>query len=118
MRKIGEVIGGRLFPLEEQGELRQGFVDRWAENHKPSYMAATRALAGWSVMEHVRAIQTPTLVLAADQDYTPVEMKEAYVRQMQDARLEVIRDARHAVNFAQPEKVNPLIEAFLKEGQR
>jgi pimeloyl-ACP methyl ester carboxylesterase len=115
MEKIGETIGGRLFPAEHQQAMREAFTARWAENDKRSYLTATRALAGWSVRDHIRRIQTPTLVIAADQDYTPVADKEAYVEQMLNAQLLVIDDARHAVNFAQPEKVNPAILAFLKQ---
>ena len=115
MRKIGEVIGRRLFPEAEQAVMLDTFVERWAANDKAAYMAATRALAGWSVMDAIGRISTPTLVLASDMDYTPVDMKRAYVEQMPDARLEVIAEARHAVNFAQPEKVNPLILEFLQE---
>jgi pimeloyl-ACP methyl ester carboxylesterase len=70
------------------------------------------------VRDRIASIAIPTLVLAADMDYTPVEAKEAYVREMQNARLVVIPQARHAVNYAQPEKVNPVIEAFLaQQGQ-
>lgn len=115
MEKIGETIGGRLFPEDGQAEMLAAFVSRWAENNKRSYLDATRALAGWSVRERIAAIQSPTLVIAADQDYTPVAAKEAYVRQMPNARLVVIPDARHAVNYAQPEKVNPVIQAFLEQ---
>nr|MBN1229857.1 alpha/beta hydrolase [Anaerolineae bacterium] len=102
------------FPLESQAELREAFTDRWAENDKRAYLAATRALVGWSVLERLPAIHTPALVIAADQDYTPVAAKEAYVKQMPNAELVVIEDARHAVNYAQPEKVNPVIAAFLE----
>jgi 3-oxoadipate enol-lactonase len=115
MERIGKVVGGRLFPDENQAELRAQFVARWSENDKPAYLEATRAAIGWSVLDHIATIATPTLVIAADQDYTPVAAKEAYVSQMPNAELVVVPDARHAVNFAQPEKVNPLIAAFLEK---
>jgi pimeloyl-ACP methyl ester carboxylesterase len=113
MQKIGEVIGGRLFPDDGQAQMRAEFTQRWAENDRRAYLTATRALAGWSVAEHLEAIHTPALVIAADQDYTPVAVKEAFVRRMPHAELAVIDNARHAVNYAQPHKVNPLIAAFL-----
>jgi pimeloyl-ACP methyl ester carboxylesterase len=118
MKKIGETIGARLFPDDNQAALRAAFVARWATNDKRAYLDATRALAGWSVRDRIASIAVPTLVIAADQDYTPVAAKEAYVRQMPDARLVVAENARHAVNFAQPEKVNPTIGAFLEEVSR
>ena len=115
MERIGKAIGGRLFPDEDQAELRAQFVARWAENDKPAYLEATKAAIGWSVLDHITTIATPTLVIAADQDYTPVAAKEAYVSQMPHAELVVVPDARHAVAYAQPEKVNPLIAAFLEK---
>jgi pimeloyl-ACP methyl ester carboxylesterase len=115
MKRIGVTIGGRLFPDEDQSEIRAQFVARWSENDKRAYLAATQAIIGWSVLEHITTLTMPTLVIAADQDYTPVAAKEAYVRQMPNAELVVVPDARHAVNFAQPKKVNPLIAAFLEK---
>lgn len=112
MQRIGELICQRLFPDESQAELRATFVQRWAENDKRAYMDATRGLVGWSVREHVASIQIPALVIAADQDYTPVEAKRAYVTQMPHAELVVVENARHAVNVVQPEKINALIDQF------
>lgn len=113
MRKIGEVIAGRLFPGEQQSSLRETFAARWAENDKRAYMDATRGLIGWTVLEHLPSIHIPTLAIAADQDYTPVETKQAFVEQMPDAELVVVEQARHAMCFDQPEKINPLLEQFL-----
>jgi 3-oxoadipate enol-lactonase len=116
MRKIGETIGLRLFPREDQTDIRQAFIQRWAENDKRAYLDATRALVGWSVRDRIASIDIRTLVIAADQDYTPVEAKERYVRRMKNARLAVVNDAGHAVAYVQPEKVNPIIAKFLDEG--
>jgi 3-oxoadipate enol-lactonase len=115
MKRIGRIIGTRLFPDADQADMRAHFVARWSENDKKAYLAATQAIIGWSVLDQIPTITMPTLVIAADQDYTPVSAKEAYVSQMPNARLVVVPQARHAVNFAQPEKVNPLIAAFLEQ---
>jgi pimeloyl-ACP methyl ester carboxylesterase len=113
MRKMGEVLAGRLFPKEGQAELRAVFVERWAENDPKSYMAALNAIVGWSVAEHLGAIKARTLVIAADQDYTPVAAKEAYVGLMKDAELVVIEDARHAVVMEKAGEVNEVVLGFL-----
>ncbi len=114
MERIGKTIGARLFPNPGQKELLEQFVERWAKNDKKAYMAATMAMVGWSVQDQIDAIQIPVLVIAADQDYTPVEHKKAYVALMPNAELLVIPNARHAVVVAQPEQVNPPIAAFLE----
>jgi 3-oxoadipate enol-lactonase len=113
MRKIGETIGKRLFPEPDQGELRELFAARWAENDKRAYMDATRGLIGWSVMQHVPSIRIPTLVLTGDLDYTPLELKQAFIAKMPNAELVVLAGARHAMNMDRADEVNAALDKFL-----
>jgi pimeloyl-ACP methyl ester carboxylesterase len=115
MRKMGEVLSKRLFPRPEQEELRRLFVERWAENDPRAYADAMRAIVGWSVADHLNAIRCPTLAIAADKDYTPVTLKEAYVARMPQAELVVIRDSRHATPVERPEQFNEAVMAFLSK---
>lgn len=114
MRTIGERLAEMIFIKPEQEELRQMLVSRWAENHKPSYMAATRGLVGWSVVEHLEDINAPSLIIAADEDYTPVATKAAYASRMRDAELVVIGDSRHATPVEKPEEFNCVLYDFLQ----
>ncbi len=114
MQKIGETVGKRLFPGPDQTDLRKTFAARWAENDKRAYMDATRGLVGWSVMPHLATMQTPTLVLAADQDYTPVAAKQAYVDLMPNAELVVFENARHGMTMDRAHEVNVALAAFLE----
>ena len=113
MRKMGEVLSNRLFPKPGQQELRRLFVERWAANDPRAYRDAMRAIVGWSVTDHLNSIQCPTLVIAADQDYTPVAAKEAYVARTPQADLVVISDSRHATPVERPEEFNEALAAFL-----
>ncbi len=113
MRKMGQVLGGRLFPKEGQEETRQMFIERWAENDKRAYYDALRGLVGWSVAEHLGDIHCPTLVIAADEDYTPVSLKRAYVAKMARAELVAIEDSRHGTPVDQPERFNRVVMGFL-----
>lgn len=115
MRRIGEVIGKRLFPEAEHAALRESFVERWAENDKRAYMDATRGLMGWNVIDRLPEIKIPTLILAADQDYTPVAYKHEFARRMPDAEVLVIENARHAMNFTHPDQVNAALETFFEK---
>jgi len=114
MRKMGAVLSGRLFPKPEQGELRKVFVERWAENDPRAYRDAMSALVGWSVSEHLEKIACPVLVVAADEDYTPVEVKATYVKRLQHGKLVVIADSRHATPVEQPDEFNKVVMAFLQ----
>jgi len=65
-------------------------------------------------VEHkLSRITCPTLIIAADHDYTPVSLKQAYVRHIANARLVVIEDSRHATPLDQPEDFNRTLLEFI-----
>jgi pimeloyl-ACP methyl ester carboxylesterase len=113
MRKMGEVLSERLFPKTEQGDIRKIFVERWAENDPRAYRESMRAIVGWTVSEQIERIACPVLVIAADEDYTPVEAKAAYVKKLQCGEMVVIEDSRHATPAEKPEQFNEVVMAFL-----
>jgi pimeloyl-ACP methyl ester carboxylesterase len=115
MRRMGEVLSMRLFPNVEHAPLRAIFVERWAENDPQAYQEAMRAMIGWSVKDRLGSIKSPTLVITADQDYTPVADKEAYTKLIPDAELVVIPDSHHAVPVERPEVFNTVLRDFLVE---
>jgi 3-oxoadipate enol-lactonase len=117
MRTMGRVLAGRLFPAPDQAELRHAFAERWAENDPRAYADAMRGLVGWIVVDQLGAIRCPTLILAADQDYTPVATKQALADRIPDAELVVIEDSRHATPVERPEAFNAAVLTFLaKQG--
>lgn len=113
MRKMGEVLSKRLFPKDEHASLRTRFVESWAKNDPRAYQDAMRALVGWNVIDKLGSIHCPTLVITADQDYTPVAVKEKYTKRILDAALVVISDAHHATPVEQPERFNTVLMDFL-----
>lgn len=115
VRRTGEILSRLLFVKPEQESLREIFVERWAENDKRAYRAGLRAIIGWDVEARLGEIQCPVLVVASDEDYLPVEEKQAYVARIPRARLVVIRDARHAVTAERPEEFNQVVGEFLAE---
>ena len=114
MRGMGQALSPNLFPGPEQAALRETFVERWAENDPSAYIEATRSLLGWDVTARLGAIACPVLVIASDQDYTPVALKEAYVKLMPHAQLVVIPDAHHAVPIERPAAFNLVLVSFLE----
>jgi pimeloyl-ACP methyl ester carboxylesterase len=112
---MGEVLSKRLFIKPEQEELRQQLIERWAENDPQAYRETMRALIGWSIVDRLDTINCPLLVVAADEDYTPVATKEAYVARIPDAKLEIIEDSRHATAVEHPGQFNAIVAAFLEE---
>jgi pimeloyl-ACP methyl ester carboxylesterase len=114
MRKMGKVLSKRLFPKEGQEEIRNIFVERWAENDPRAYRESLKAIVGWSVMDRLEVIGCPVLVIAAVEDYTPVETKVRYVKEIPHGELVVIEDSRHATPADQPEAFNQVLMDFLR----
>jgi pimeloyl-ACP methyl ester carboxylesterase len=114
--RVGKALAKKLFPEPELGGVRATFVERFARNDRASYLAAIRAFLGWSVLPQIGNIACPTLVIAADHDYTPVAVKEAYVSLIPGSKLVVIPDSKHAVPVERPQPFNAALRAFL-EGQ-
>ena len=113
LSSIGKALGGKLFPKPEQADLRQKMAERWAKNDKRAYLASFDAIVGWGVQERLSRVSCPTLVISADRDYTPVALKETYVKLLPNARLVVIADSRHATPLDQPEIFNQTLLEFL-----
>jgi pimeloyl-ACP methyl ester carboxylesterase len=88
-------------------------AERWAKNDKHAYLASFDAIVGWGVQERLSKVACPTLIVSADRDYTPVALKETYVKLLPDARLVVIADSRHATPLDQPERFNQTLLEFL-----
>ncbi|GHG59431.1 3-oxoadipate enol-lactonase [Alishewanella longhuensis] len=113
MRKLGQIIGAKLFPDEEQKPLLELFAQQMASMDQASYRHTLNAIAHFSVQSQLSHLQLPVLVIAADQDYSPVATKAAYVSLLPDAALIVIPNSRHATPLDQPEALNQQLLTFL-----
>ncbi len=113
MKHMAQLLGKILLPEPQQKSLQKTLVQRWAKNDKKAYLKSINAIIGWSVADRISSIKSPTLVIAADGDYTPVPFKEAYIAKMPRAELTVIRNSRHLSPVDQPEQVNQAIMTFL-----
>lgn len=111
--RMGRILAPKLFPGPGHASLRAEFEQRMAANDPRAYLATTRAIIGWSVSDRIGEIDVPTLVVSADGDYTPVEIKREYARRMRRAEVVVVPDSRHALPVEAPEKFNPVLERFL-----
>jgi pimeloyl-ACP methyl ester carboxylesterase len=118
MPRLARYVAKRMFPRPDQLDLRQRMIDRHSKNDRDSYLNAVYALAGWSVQDRVGQITVPTLILAADQDYTPMVEKEAYFKLLPNARLAVIENSRHVSHIDQPAALNRTVLEFLAEVDR
>ncbi|PTL83696.1 alpha/beta fold hydrolase [Vitiosangium sp. GDMCC 1.1324] len=114
-RVLARMLAPKLFPKPEQAELRRRVVESIGANEPDAYLRATRGLVGWTVLERLKDISCPVLVLASDQDYTPLSAKQAYVDRLADARLRVLKDSRHAAPLDAPEQIVEAVKGFFLE---
>ena len=115
MRGMGEALAPNLFPGSENGALRETFIMRWSENDPAAYIEALRSMQDWDVTDQIGAITCRTMILASDQDYSPLAAKVEYIKRMPNAQLVVIADSHHAVPLEKPEKFNAPLAAFLAD---
>lgn len=71
-------------------------------------------LKGWTVMERLREIQTPTLILAGRYDFQfPPEHQAILADRIPNAQLEIIEQAGHNAPMEQPAQVIQIIKRFV-----
>ena len=112
---LAQVLARKLFPKPEQEGLRRVFIERWRENDQRPYLASLRAIKGWSAVDRLPGVACPTLVIAAEHDYTPTQRQRELAAAIPGATFELIQDARHAVPVEKPEEVNALVARFLSD---
>lgn len=113
MRHLSKNLANHLFPKPEQQPMRDVFISRWLENDPHAYINTLKAFKGWNVMPRLSSLQCPTLIMTADDDYTPVAFKEYYTKLIPQAELIVIKDSKHLSPIDQPMAVNQALFQFL-----
>lgn len=110
---MARMVSKKLFPDPAHQHLRDTFVERVSQNDQAAYTAALKCLIGWSVKEKLGGLHCPALIITADQDYTPVSLKQEYVALMPNAELVVVPDSHHALPLERPEAFNAVLGRFL-----
>lgn len=94
--------------------VRQGFLE-----HPPHALAAilrgvlARLPSTAELVPRLEEVRVPVLLIAGDGDAAAIEASRALAAGLPDARLEVIADAGHVVNLAQPGRFNAVLREFL-----
>lgn len=114
LQRTARLVARRLFPQPDQAPKRQRVVDVVGANDRRSYLATIRALIGWSALERLHALRAPTLIIAAEHDYTPLAEKRAELRHFPQAQLVVIAGSRHGTPFDAVERFNACVLEFLE----
>ena len=112
---LAKEIAFNMFPEESQQAWRQEFEERVASNDEDAYLQSFTTLMNWGLGERISEIKQPVLVIGSDKDYTPVQVKEAYTKRLQQGEFVLISDSRHGVVLDQADNLNQVILKFIKE---
>jgi 3-oxoadipate enol-lactonase len=115
MRALGRFLSKKLFPRKDQNELRQTFIDRWAENDEQAYLSTLATVSQWSLEHRLGSITCPTCLISGEHDFFPLALKEAYAKKVPDARLVVIPNSGHFTPMDEPAKFNEAVMSFLPD---
>ena len=115
MRALGRFLSKKLFPRDDQEELRQTVIARWAENDKHAYLSSLATVPTWNLEHRLNSITCPTCLISGEHDFFPLELKEAYAQKMPDARLVVIPNSGHCTPLDEPERFNEAVMRFLSK---
>lgn len=113
LEALAKEIAFNMFPEAHQTNIRDEFEVRCKANDFNAYYKSFTTLMNWGLGNALQSIKTHTLVIASDMDYTPVAFKEAYVNQLENAKLVVIKNSRHGTCIDQPEAFNKALQHFL-----
>jgi proline iminopeptidase len=74
----------------------------------------SQLLPGWTVMDRLSEIDTPTLVMAGRDDFLfPPEHQEELAAGIPNARLEIVERAGHNPQSERPKEVNEIVRRFV-----
>jgi len=130
-RRVGPIDAGRSMRDMAQELLDQLLAPRAPESARIAaiesvsavppdvYRAAMRAFLSFDGTDVVPEIRLPTLVIAGGEDRTmPLAVVKAMVRQIPDARFEVIPGVGHLANLEDPPAFNRVLADFLSSVSR
>lgn len=126
----------RIAETQGMGPLVQSIVERWftpafrqtyplvvdeirtvlRQTDPAGYAASCLAIARLDLTGRLHEIGNPTLVLVGDQDLsTPLAMAKRIHEAISGSRLQVVQDASHLSNVAQPDQFNSAVLSFLAQ---
>jgi pimeloyl-ACP methyl ester carboxylesterase len=114
MRHASRLAARRLFPMPWQESLRERAAAAVSAVPAARYIGTGRALLRWSAVERLELLQAKALVIAAENDFTPLEEKRALAARL-GADFMWIRGSRHGTPFDSVRATNEALLALLND---
>jgi len=114
MRYASRLAARRLFPMPWQESLRERATAAVSAVPAARYLGTGRALLRWSAIERLERLKAKALVIAAENDFTPLEEKRALAARL-GADFMWVRGSRHGTPFDSVRATNEALLAFLND---
>lgn len=117
MKKLSKSLAQVIFPKPEQATWRETFIQRWCENDSQAYLNSLQAFQNWNLLDRLKTLMCPTLIISGDRDYTPVAYKQFYCQLIKNVQLVVIEDSGHLTIIDQAANCNQAIIEFILKNE-
>lgn len=114
MRRAARLAAARLFPMPWQSWLRERAAAAVGAVPAGNYFMTAWALLRWSATDRLSALRCKVLVIAAENDFTPLEEKRALASRLA-ADIVVVRGSRHGTPFDSIRATNASLRSFLTD---
>jgi 3-oxoadipate enol-lactonase len=114
MPRAACLMAARLFPEPWQRAMREHAVRVMGSVPASSYLSTGLALARWAILDRLDRLESRILLIAAENDFTPLEEKRDLAKRI-NAELVVVRGSRHGTPFDSVETTNASLLALLTD---
>jgi 3-oxoadipate enol-lactonase len=112
MPRAAYLVAARLFPEKWQQAMRVHTAAALGSVPATSYLGMGLALARWAILDRLDTLSSRVLLIAAENDFTPLDEKVALAKQLH-AEIVVVRGSRHGTPFDSVQVTNACLSAFL-----
>jgi pimeloyl-ACP methyl ester carboxylesterase len=114
MPRAACLMAARLFPEPWQRVMREHAARALGSVPANSYLGTGFALARWAILDRLDRLKCRILLIAAENDYTPLAEKRELAAKL-NAALVVVRGSRHGTPFDSVEVTNASLLALLTD---
>ncbi|HEY0801934.1 MAG TPA: alpha/beta hydrolase [Steroidobacteraceae bacterium] len=114
MPRAACMAAARLFPEPWQHAMREHAASALGSVPANSYLGTGFALARWAILDRLDQLKCRILLIAAENDFTPLAEKRELARKL-NAELVVVRGSRHGTPFDSVEVTNASLLALLTD---
>ena len=114
MPRAAVVFAARLFPEKFQHAMRTHTAAAMGAVPATSFLGMGLALARWAILDRLDLLSSRALLIAAENDYTPLAEKVALAKKLH-AEIVVVKGSRHGTPFDSVQATNACLSAFLAD---